>query len=578
MISDIKAGNWRWPAVLIFALAAVAMAVLLLWVGHWLTFWYDEWDFIFGRQGGTIDDFIRPHVDGFVLVPALVYYVLLHAFGMGSYFPFLIVTWLAHFACVALLAWIVGRKSGVLVGLMAALSLLLLGTAFEVLLQPFQMQYLFSAAGGLLAFGLLDRDVRTRRADAVAAVALLLAIASSGVGPIMAGLIVVWALLRRDRGALLVSVPSLVTYGIWYLVWQSQLARVPGTAENLAQVPAELLFGIGAAIAGVLGLPPARFAWVGLAVGVALALIALWRGLRPTPLAVAALLALVTEYGLQAVLRGAMGIEHGARSAYIYPAAIFLWLATAGWIGRRLDPSRWTGGRRLLIPALIGLLVVPMSLGNMTQFVGAARASRELRATELRELALMVQLRDSASLALDVSPDPAIMPQVTAQKYFAAVDRFGTPQVAADRPADNLPGPDASALNAVALRLLGSAVSVGPGGSPAAVAPALVVADGSASPNGVSGCTLLKTVSGEAVATWSPPTSGVAISADGQATVQAFLGLFEPVDQPVDASVGAAIQRGETIWLPTLPPSLTWSLSVKVDGDAVLHVCSKQLP
>jgi hypothetical protein len=580
VISDIRAGSWRWPASAIFALCAFAMGVVLFWVGQWLTIWFDEWNFIFGRQSGTIDDLIRPHVDGMVVVPAAVYYVLLHIWGLTSYYPFLIVNWLAHFACVGLLGLIVTRKSGVLVGLMAALSLLFLGSAFEALLQPFQMQYLFSAAGGLTAFLLLDRDVRTGPIYVAAALALLFAIASSGVGPIITGMVFVWALLRRDRGALLAAVPALVTYGIWYFAWLGQLHRVAGTAENLGQVPVEVLYGIGAAVAGVTGLPPLRFAWVGLAlavvVGVALLLLAARRGLRPTPLTVAALFALVVEYGLQAVFRGAMGLDHGARSAYLYPAAIFIWLAVAGTIGRRLDPRRWTGGRRLWVPALIGLLVVPMALGNMTQLVLAARAMHEQRATELRELGLMVRLRDSPGLAMDVTPDPAFLAQVTARDYFLAIDRFGTPQIAIDRPADDLPGPDGSALNAVAMRLLGAAVTIGPSGQPGPAAPVLNVISGIDAPDDAPACTLLTTASGQAQATWSPSATGVLIRIDGPGEVTAFTGLFEPVDQPVDATELAALQRGDTIWLPALPPSLSWSMRIEVHGDAVVHVCSRQ--
>src|SRR5687768_12822216 len=278
------------------------MALVLVWVGQGLTFWLDEWDFIFRRQTLTFNSLVAPHVDAFVLVPALVYYVVLHVWGLTSYYPILFADWLAHFLCVALLALIVTRKSGVLVGLMAGLSLLFLGSAYEALLQPFQMQYLFSAAGGLLALLVLDRESRTARVYVAAAAALLIAIASSGVGPIVAGMILVWSLLRRDRAAALTTVPALATYGIWYLAWQGHLSRIPGTVENLIHVPVEILYGLGAAMAGVAGLPPMRFAWVGaaivVAIGFAVMFLVVRHRFRPTPLAVAAVVALVTEYGL----------------------------------------------------------------------------------------------------------------------------------------------------------------------------------------------------------------------------------------------------------------------------------------
>lgn len=567
MIADIRAGDWRRPALLIFVLCAIAMALVLLWVGRGLTYWLDEWDFIFGRQSGTIHSFIAPHVDAFVLVPAAVYYVLLHVWGLSSYYPILIADWLAHFLCVALLALIVTRKAGVMVGLMAGLSLLFLGSAYEVLLQPFQMQYLFSVAGGLSALLALDREARKPRDYVVATIALLIAIASSGVGPIIAGMILVWALMRRDRAALLVPLPALATYGIWYVAWQSHLSRIPGTVENLVHVPVELLHGIGAAVAGVGGLPPMRFAWVGaaiaLAIGLALVFLVARRGLRLTPLAVAAVVALVVEYGLHAVFRGAMGIEHGARSAYIYPAAVFIWLAVAGTVGRRLDPRQWTGGRRPLALVLIGLLIVPMTVANMSQFFLAARAMHVMRATEARELTLIERLRSVPGLAMNVSPDVPLLGNVSARRYFTAIDRFGAPHI--EGVSDDLPGPDSSALNAVAMRLLGDAIRVGPDGVP-----------GPGGPSGAPGCTLLTTSSGRAEATWSPTSPGLAIQTEGTADLELSVGIFPPADAALPDAVASALKRGDTIWLPALPESLKWTLTLNVTGDAAVLVCGRE--
>ena len=112
---QIQDGDWRRPALVIFGLAVVAMIAILVWVGRWLTVWFDEWNFIFDRQTLNLDSFIVPHVDGFVALPAAVYYVILHVWGLGSYFPFLIADWIAHLACVGLLGYIVARKSGVII-------------------------------------------------------------------------------------------------------------------------------------------------------------------------------------------------------------------------------------------------------------------------------------------------------------------------------------------------------------------------------------------------------------------------------------------------------------------------------
>ena len=51
------------------------------------------------------------------------------------------------------------------------------------------------------------------------------------------------------------------------------------------------------------------------------------------------------------------------------------------------------------------ILIVPMVLGNMRQFGGAAVLHRTWRATELAELRLIESLRSDPGLALDVQPD-----------------------------------------------------------------------------------------------------------------------------------------------------------------------------
>lgn len=582
MIAEIRAGTWRRPAVLILAVCAIAMALILAFVGSWLTIWFDEWDFIFGRQELTLDSFLTPHVDAFVLVPAAVYYFVLHTFGLTSYYPLLIADWLAHFSCVALLGVIVTRKSGVLLGLMAALSLLFLGSAFEALLQPFQMQYLFSAAGGLLALLMLDREARSTRHVVIATVALLAAIASSNVGPIVSGMVGLWALLRRDRPGVVIAGVALAAYGVWYLGWHAHLSRDSYSPDNLPNVPIQLLYGVGAAVSGVLGLPPVRFAWLGLAVGVSLVVAAWWRGLRPTPLAIAAVAALIVEYGLQAVFRGSFGLDHGARSAYLYPAAIFIWLAVAATLGRRLDPRNWISGRRRFVPLVVGVLIVPMALGNMAQFYLAARAMQPLRLTELRELALIEGLRDVPQLNLDIAADPDILPQVTARQYFIAIDRFGAPQIPNHWPADyagNNPS-DNTALNALAMRLLGEAITVGPDGTPASRAPALDIITGSAAPSEEPGCAALTSLDADATATWTAQAAGVAIHTEpatlNKPYVQLSLGLFRPADAPIGSPLIDEVGRGETIWLPALPHPYSWQLSVRLYGDALVRICSMQ--
>ena len=156
-------------------------------------------------------------------------------------------------------------------------------------------------------------------------------------------------------------------------------------------------------------------------------------------------------YALQALFRSALGVESAARSAYLYPAAIFLWIAVADLIGRRR-----IGRLRPFTVGVVALAVTLVIANNVTQLVGSGRAMWGLRANELAVLRLISANRTVAGMTLDVTPDVELMPQVTAGRYLMAVARFGEPRVAGE-----LDPPEVAALiepailNRAALRLFG---------------------------------------------------------------------------------------------------------------------------
>ena len=439
-------------ADLILLAAAVLMFGVLLYVGRWLLFWRDEWDWMLNRPDPTPRALLAPFADTFVAVPVLVYDGLLAVFGMRTYLPYLLVAWAAHFTAVALLYRIVARRSGSILGLSAAISLLFLGSGFEVLLHPFQIQYLFAIVGGLVALDQLDTlTLRTGRRNVMtAAVALVLGVASSGLGVIFTGLILVWGVLRRNRPTLAAIVPAIAVYAAWYFTWGRESANLSGPGLGPLESVYAVLYGVGAAVSGLIGLPPTRFALVGLALGVAgvaTIVVLVWRGYRPDALVLAAIAALVAEHVLRAVLRAAFGVEQGARSGYVYPGVVFLWLAISGVIGNRLEAPRW---RRRAVPIAAAVLLLPMVLANMRQFAGVAVLSRQMRATELAELRMIESLRAEPGLVLDVQLDDTYLISLTARAYLAAMDRFGRPTLEWDWETEV----DATAVAAARRRLL----------------------------------------------------------------------------------------------------------------------------
>ena len=90
------------------ALAAVA----IYRKGFGLTFFYDEWAFIFDRRDWSPGSFLEPHGEHIAIVPAAVYKVLFLAVGLEEYRAYRSVVLLIHLACVVLV-YLLARQSRV---------------------------------------------------------------------------------------------------------------------------------------------------------------------------------------------------------------------------------------------------------------------------------------------------------------------------------------------------------------------------------------------------------------------------------------------------------------------------------
>ncbi len=553
--------------------AGLGMLALLVFVGRWLTFWQDEWSFILERPDPTVEAFLAPHVDHLVIVPVFIYQVLLRGFGMSSYWPYLAVLWICHFTTVVLLYRIVARSAGPWIASLAALSLLTLGCAFEDLLQAFQLSYLLSTAFGLLAIDRLYPGRTGRRRDTViASVALVIAVGSSSVGVILLGVVVAWGILGRYRQPLLAAAPVAVAYGIWFLTWR----QVGGTAatqapssDPLAWV-SQFVYGLGATVSGVIGLPPSRFAPVGAILGAGAAVLLAVKRYRPSALAGAALLGFLALYFLQAVLRSRFGAEFGARSAYLYPGAILLWLAVAdGLVGRRIPVVNWD------LRAVLSVALVFAIAGNLAQFVGAARGMRDLRATMMAELQLVDRARAVDGLAMDRSPDVDYIPQVTPRLYLAAIDRFGPPGLAVVRGPDGaLANVDSAHLNAAALELLADGFQTG--GTSAPGPPADLVVEGGVIGSQGQGC-VNATGPGSLVARWYVGAGeGFSVLPGTGTQVDVRLGVESMGLAPVTGSIATKVAAGRAVLPPALPDGAPWYVAVQANGPVT--ICRVETP
>ena len=165
----------------------------------------------------------------------------------------------------------------------------------------------------------------------------------------------------------------------------------PAAWPDLPAAVARIALGIGAAAAGIIGLPPRRFALAGGLLLIAAAGAWKLRGGRVSSLGVAASLCLLLEYGLEALLRAEFSADRAARSTYVYLGALLIWLVIGDAVGA--SPIRF---RTALARSAIGVALACAIVGNMMQFVGAARAMKVLRGTLVSQLRLVEAARGDA--------------------------------------------------------------------------------------------------------------------------------------------------------------------------------------
>ncbi len=109
--------------------AALLGALCLLWATRNFTFYFDEWTFITTAPDWTPATIFQPHNEHPSILFRLVYWTLLNTVGLRSYLPYMALLALAHAANVLLLFELVRRRAGDLIGLAAALLLLVLGSS-----------------------------------------------------------------------------------------------------------------------------------------------------------------------------------------------------------------------------------------------------------------------------------------------------------------------------------------------------------------------------------------------------------------------------------------------------------------
>jgi hypothetical protein len=440
----VKAADVRVPhARLLVATIAVIACAAILWLARGFNFYFDEWTVILPADSSwTV--YLQPYNEHPVMLLRLIYSVLLNTVGMRSYLPYMAVLLALHATAVVLLFELVRRRAGDLIGIGAAVLLLVMGAAWENLLWAFQIGFVGSVACGLgtlasLLRGEVPPDSRSEarggggaRFGLAATLLLLGSLMFSGIGLFFLIAAAVWLALTPERRRDLVWLaPVALALGVWYLAYGRSGAPPASTslAGNVVALPLYTVWGLGASVAGLIG----EGGWVG-PVLLLLALAALlfsWRRRQPDGFTVGIAAALLVFYVVLGLNRAQIGYQQSGSGRYVYEGAVF-------WLLLLADAARDLPWRGIWRPALVACVFLAcFNSGVLLYEYSAAKTEQMLR--EAADLQALSAERGDPCLNPNAIVDPLVMPQVTSPPaYYRAVDRYGDP--AASTPAVH--GPD----------------------------------------------------------------------------------------------------------------------------------------
>lgn len=312
-------------------------AGLLMVLRSQMGFFLDDWGLVIYREDSPTD-WLLPHNEHIVVLPAAIYKLSLAVFGMTP-FPLHLLAVALFITSVALLFQWIRPLVGDPLAVLGCAVILFLGAATEDLVWAFQMGYFGSVAGGLGALLLLRLE--TKRADLAACGLLVIAVLFSSLAiPFLAGAAVQLAIRNRagrSPGSLLrdcwVYVVPAAVFAVWFLGWGHE-ADSALSLENLIRDPIYALSGFGYsafALTGAFRLSGASMAdaWAlpGLLLTVGIGLVLYLRRRVHPAFLVAAGIALT--FWVLSGLNFIPGREF-FNSRYQYPGAVFLLMVLAG--------------------------------------------------------------------------------------------------------------------------------------------------------------------------------------------------------------------------------------------------------
>jgi hypothetical protein len=246
----------RNPGVAGWLLMAGAIGVaagLVFWLERGLTYGWDE--FVWLELAGLAPDtsfFFRPYGGHLIATPYFLWRGMLELFG-ASFTAFSVVQ-VAGLSLLAALLYVYSkRRLGPILALAPAITMLFLGSAWPVLLEPMiGIQFLAALVPGLAAILMLERG--SRPGDAAACGLLCLALAGfSQALPFLTGAVVAVVLSpNRTRRIWVVAIP-IIAYGLWRM-WAAKYEPTGIIYSNVPFLPAYFADALAVYTSAIFGL------------------------------------------------------------------------------------------------------------------------------------------------------------------------------------------------------------------------------------------------------------------------------------------------------------------------------------
>lgn len=536
----------------------MVLFVNVLHLTSYKTFFLDEWTFIVSRRPWDLGLIFVPQNGYLTVIPILVWKVLFVAVGLRSYVPYEAVLLATHVTTVLLLFVLIRRRSGDLPALAASATLLFLGAGGENIVYAFQINWVGSAAFGLLAMILLDGNPPFPGRVPAVSLALLCSLMCHSIG--LAFVAAVFIELATDparRRFLLSLVVPIAAQIAWLLAFATGTPGSPGVFSSVlrgANGPTYLVSlagfvatGVETSAAGILGLA----ATAGPASLTVLAGLLGWRLYRQKRIQswqtgmVGGVLSL---FALAALGRAEMGPLYATQSRYIYVGAVFLLPLIAHAAGE----LPWRGLWRPVLAAAFALALV----SNIVQLQIRAVSQVDFMRVEVAELQTVEVFRG----APDMTPHGYIenddMPTLQASDYLAATAELGSAVPRASL--NTLKALPAYAVDRVMVNLFGDALTF--------------KADSGRSVQGLT-CRNIDSSAGSTMDLQVPNGQAVMLQSSKGGEALLFLGFESPpADEPLH-KVRLLPSTPEWVQLPDTGQPIIWQLRITTGAAGLVSVC-----